>query len=46
MREVLGAEPPFGRAVLLAWLGVAGVSTLAAVAALTGSVIARVLPGC
>jgi len=40
MREVLGAEPPFGRAVLLAWLGVAGVSTLAAVAALTGSAIA------
>ncbi len=40
MREVLGTEAPFGRPVLRAWLGVAGVSALAMVAAWTASMIA------
>lgn len=41
MRESLGADPPYGRPVLLGWLGVAGVSGVAAVAAWTGSAMAR-----
>lgn len=41
MRESLGADPPYGRPVLLGWLGVAGVSGVAAVAAWTGSAMAH-----
>ena len=42
MREALGTEAPFGRPVLRAWLGVAGVSTLGVIAAWTASAIAVV----